>query len=573
MKKLISLCLLLTLTAAAHAKELLVDNFLENGPVAGPKTLSPVWNAELGELLGRHGTAWSHSPALRLFTKRSDFKDVTVSFDLLTRGLDGDTPASGEPWDGVHLRLRQVSEESHYDLGLNRRDNTVVVKKKAQGTYYTLGAAVPYAVPFNSWQSVRASIIDEKEGSVTISIFIDDVLVATVVDNGSTGGPAIRSAGCVGLRSESAEIDVAHFVVADCERQLPRIVSSSMTVHGAQATFYWNTDIPSDSEVDYGPTNAYGQVATGGWLRDHMVAVAGLAADTVYHYRLRSKTGPSAVAETRDASFRTAATVDVSSPTVTFRSPAAGQGIPHGVVYTAVNAADDTGVAGVRFYLDGQPLGAEITVAPYSQTFPTSPFADGSHTLRAAARDAAGNVGIVEMTVTIGASLSAPGGAAGAAPPVGNTSTVTGAAGTPPSGDGPPATTGSGQAGAPGSPASPGSSTAPPDGGSVAIWSTPAPTGTPAPVSPDGAKAPERFLTPATADGINDAAHFGPQASHVSIFDVRGRKIFEAARQGAAAIVWGGRDMAGRLVETGVYIVKIIKDGGAKTYQSLAVAK
>src|SRR5207249_2505824 len=51
----------------------------------------------------------------------------------------------------------------------------------------------------------------------------------------------------------------------------------------------------------------------------------------------------------------------------------------------------DPGVAGVQFTLDGTPLGAEMTSAPYSVSWDTTTASNGSHTLRAVARDAAGN--------------------------------------------------------------------------------------------------------------------------------------------------------------------------------------
>ena len=88
----------------------------------------------------------------------------------------------------------------------------------------------------------------------------------------------------------------------------------------------------------------------------------------------------------------------------------------------------------------------------------------------------------------------------------------------------------------------------------------------------DPARAAERFLTPAVADGINDLAHFGAQASEVTIFDIRGRRVYHGSRQGGT-LTWNGRDLTGRVVESGVYIAKVIRDDGKAVYQSFAVAK
>ena len=48
-------------------------------------------------------------------------------------------------------------------------------------------------------------------------------------------------------------------------------------------------------------------------------------------------------------------------------------------------------VAGVQFKLDGSNLGAEDTTSPYSAPFNSTLSSNGSHTMTAVARDAAGN--------------------------------------------------------------------------------------------------------------------------------------------------------------------------------------
>ena len=89
-------------------------------------------------------------------------------------------------------------------------------------------------------------------------------------------------------------------------------------------------------------------------------------------------------------------------------------------------------------------------------------------------------------------------------------------------------------------------------------------------VTDELARAPQRFLTPANADGVNDAAVFGPAAADVSIRDLRGHEVF---RGSGAGIVWNGRDSAGRLVESGVYVARIKRVDGKALYQSFAIAK
>jgi YD repeat-containing protein len=62
-----------------------------------------------------------------------------------------------------------------------------------------------------------------------------------------------------------------------------------------------------------------------------------------------------------------------------------------GTTTVGASASDNVGVAGVQFLLDGANLGAEDTASPYSIAWNTTTVNNGSHTLTAVARDAAGN--------------------------------------------------------------------------------------------------------------------------------------------------------------------------------------
>jgi len=82
---------------------------------------------------------------------------------------------------------------------------------------------------------------------------------------------------------------------------------------------------------------------------------------------------------------------DTTPPTVSMTAPAPSATVSGLAVTVSANASDDVGVAGVQFRLDGANLGAEDTSAPYSLTWDTTAVSNGSHTLAAIARDAAGN--------------------------------------------------------------------------------------------------------------------------------------------------------------------------------------
>lgn len=87
------------------------------------------------------------------------------------------------------------------------------------------------------------------------------------------------------------------------------------------------------------------------------------------------------------------------------------------------------------------------------------------------------------------------------------------------------------------------------------------------------ARAPQKILSPGLRDGINDEAAFGAEAAEVDIFDLRGRVVFRAEKQGGAPIVWDGRDGAGRVRESGVYLARIKKADAGVQYQSFVLVK
>jgi len=77
------------------------------------------------------------------------------------------------------------------------------------------------------------------------------------------------------------------------------------------------------------------------------------------------------------------------NPTVSISAPANGATVAGAAVAVAASASDNVGVSGVQFKLDGNNLGAEDTVSPYTITWNSTTATDGPHTLTAVARNAA----------------------------------------------------------------------------------------------------------------------------------------------------------------------------------------
>ncbi len=123
--------------------------------------------------------------------------------------------------------------------------------------------------------------------------------------------------------------------------------------------------------------------AMGGWLKEGVATVL----TTGTPYNASANDWPMIYQNPRNTAVLIR---DVTPPTVAITFPASGATISGSVVVTA-NAADNVGVIGVQFQLDGTNLGAEATTAPWGMTWDTTTASPGSHTLTAGARDAAGN--------------------------------------------------------------------------------------------------------------------------------------------------------------------------------------
>lgn len=194
---------------------------------------------------------------------------------------------------------------------------------------------------------------------------------------------------------------------------------SAPLISTSGATVTWTTNEASDSQIEFGATTAYGNATTlnGSMLTSHSQNLSGLAANTLYHYRVKSKDAAGNLATSPSSTFTTLASVpppppssgDVTPPTVAVTSPAAGRTV-QGQINVTASASDNVGVVGVQFKIDGQNLGTEDTVRPFTRVWKTGTFTNGAHTIAAVARDKAGNTTTSQpVTVTVkGGKITGP---------------------------------------------------------------------------------------------------------------------------------------------------------------------
>jgi hypothetical protein len=210
----------------SYSDGLITNETAHWSPTNPSAVYSPIWDQTSGTFYAQGNQGWTGMPdsqnnsaVFRVTTQRADFRDVSVSFSLLNQGLTTTARTPAVAWDGLHIFLRYQTEAHLYYASLNRRDNTVIIKKKIPGgpsnggTYYNLSPAIPFNVPYNAWQSVKATVKTNPNQSVTIQLFQQGQLLASATDTGAIGGPPITAAGRVGIRGDNANLKFDNFLV------------------------------------------------------------------------------------------------------------------------------------------------------------------------------------------------------------------------------------------------------------------------------------------------------------------------------------------------------------------------
>lgn len=259
----------------------------------------------------------------------------------------------------------------------------------ASGTNVTVTGIV---TENNSMGSVQFKLDGANLGSPDATSPYSITWNTTTAGNGAHVLTAVAtdSAGNVGPASSPVTVTVSN---GSADTTAPTISAQNVSnISASGATIAWTTNEAATSQVDYGTTTSYGQSTAldSSLVTSHSVPISGLSVGTLYHYRVRSKDAAGNERIGTDATFTTTQAADTVAPTGTITINAGAAATNNRTITLTLAATDNSGsIAQMRFSDNGSTYStAEAYATTKSWTLPTG---DGSKTVYAQFKDAAGN--------------------------------------------------------------------------------------------------------------------------------------------------------------------------------------
>ncbi len=164
---------------------------------------------------------------IRLITKSVwTNAEVSMGFKITKTNLT-DTP-NRDGYSGVFIMGRYIDQYNLYYVGV-RHDGQAVIKKKINGTYYTLAEKQlfgtqssydkwnkPNLIPGLQWMQMRARFENLANGSVRITMYLDTTNTGTystiisTIDSGTGGAPLVGS-GKIGIRTDFMDVQFENY--------------------------------------------------------------------------------------------------------------------------------------------------------------------------------------------------------------------------------------------------------------------------------------------------------------------------------------------------------------------------
>ncbi len=247
----------------------------------------------------------------------------TQSFAQIS--TDGNWALFSSYWDGT------LGASSGGDFGVSTRIDTFIVELAHPSGPDTTPPSVSITAPVSGTivsgtaVTVSASASDNV-GVVGVQFLLDGSPLGSEVTTvpystswdttaASLGLHALSAVArdAAGNRTTSSPTSVTLVLATPTGPVISAVAAGGLSSSGAVIT--WMTDEPSDSQVDYGPTTAYGNSTTldTTLLTAHAQTLSGLTAGTLCHYRVKSKDAAGTLSVSADATFTTLAAPPAAS--------------------------------------------------------------------------------------------------------------------------------------------------------------------------------------------------------------------------------------------------------------------
>jgi hypothetical protein len=159
----------------------------------------------------------------RLVTRKT-FDDVHQELGFRILQINPSASPERNESNGVLLLQHYLDGDNLYYAGV-RVDGAAVVKKKLQGTYYTLGFVPlypgsydrdtnPNLIPTNRRITIATETHSNADQTVDITLSVDGA-VALQVHDGGVGGPAITGPGFAGIRTDFMDVEFESYSVSE----------------------------------------------------------------------------------------------------------------------------------------------------------------------------------------------------------------------------------------------------------------------------------------------------------------------------------------------------------------------
>ena len=129
----------------------------------------------------------------------------------------------------------------------------------------------------------------------------------TITSTTISGTTGAHSAGVVSVVVTNPDTQSASCTCTYSYMAVPVISNVRTSPNPTTATVTWTTDVPADSQIQYGTTAAYGKASAlnSTLVTSHSVKLSGLTRLTIYHYQVLSRNAAGTLAVSGDYTFTT----------------------------------------------------------------------------------------------------------------------------------------------------------------------------------------------------------------------------------------------------------------------------